>query len=201
MVGGSETTATVMCGVLYGLLSTPDVYNKMVKEIRSAFKSSSEIDLASVSKLEYISYAINEGLRILPPTPGNLRRVTPPGGWTVSGWDVPGDTLVAVDCWPAFHSTANFYQPERFAPERWQPEPPAEFAKDNLKVMQGFSVGPRNCIGKNLALMEMKMVLANLFFHFDVAFMPESVNFTKNLKVWGFYKREEFMVKLTPVTG
>lgn len=200
MVGGSETIATVLIGVLHGLLSAPDAYSKMAKEIRSAFKSSTEIDLVSVTKLEYISAAINEGLRLLPPTPGNLRRVTPPEGSHVSGWDVPGNTLVAVDCWAAFRSTANFYQPDKFAPERWLPEPPAEFANDNLKAMQGFSVGPRNCIGKNLALMEMKMILANLFFHYDVAFMPETVNYTKELKVWGFYDRGPFMVKLTPVT-
>lgn len=199
MVGGSETTATVMCGTLFGLLTAPNTYKKLVKEIRSAYKDSSKITPASVVKLDYLALCINEGLRMLTPTPGNLRRVTPPGGCTIAGWDVPGNTLVAVDCWPAFHSESNFYRPEQFAPERWQTTPPAEFANDNLKVMQGFSVGPRNCIGKNLALLEMKLVLANLFLNFDIQVMPESGNYVNELEVYCFFKREEFWVKMTPV--
>lgn len=201
MAGGSETSATLLCGLIYGLLTTPEAYQKLANEIRSAYRNPSEITAASTNKLEYLSMCLSEAPRMLPPLPGNLRRITPPGGWTVAGWDVPGNTLVAVDALPAWRSASNFHDPERFAPERWSADPPAEFANDKLKVVQVFSVGPRNCIGKNLALMEAKMILTNLFYNFDIVIMPECANYIHDLKVWGFWKREKFMVKLTPVTA
>jgi cytochrome P450 len=37
------------------------------------------------------------------------------------------------------------------------------------KAVQPFSLGPRNCIGKNLAIMEMRILIARLFWNFDVA--------------------------------
>ncbi|KUJ21564.1 putative cytochrome P450 monooxygenase [Mollisia scopiformis] len=199
MVGGSETTATTLTGMVYYILRTPRVYNLLVEELRSTFKDSSEINMANSGKLNYTIAVVNEGMRILHPLPGNLRRVTPPEGWVVAGWKVPGNTLVAVDSYAAYHSRSNFHNPKEFVPERWMSDPPAPYKNDKLKVLQPFSVGPRNCIGKNLALMEMRLILAKIFFNFDVEIMPESVGYVEGLKVYTFIKRPPFMIKMTPV--
>lgn len=39
--------------------------------------------------------------------------------------------------------------------------------------MQPFSVGPRNCIGLTLAYHEMRLIMANLLWHFDVELSGE----------------------------
>jgi cytochrome P450 len=76
-------------------------------------------------------------------------------------------TIVNVSQQPAYHLSSNFAQPEKFAPERWLANAPPEFNNDKKAIFQPFSTGPRNCVGKNLALAEMKLILARLVWQFD----------------------------------
>ena len=55
------------------------------------------------------------------------------------------ETSVSVWQIASNYSTRNFTKPEEFRPERFLGDP--EFAQDDLKAMQPFSIGPRNCIG------------------------------------------------------
>lgn len=66
-MAGSETTASLLSGVIYYLLKNPSVLEKLVKEIRSAFPTEEAITIASVSSLKYESAVLQEGLRIFPP--------------------------------------------------------------------------------------------------------------------------------------
>jgi cytochrome P450 len=54
-----------------------------------------------------------------------------------------------------------------FAPERWLGEDPA-FAKDQHDAVQTFGIGPRSCIGRPLAMAELRLVLARLVWRFDL---------------------------------
>lgn len=60
-------------------------------------------------------------------------------------------TRLAVVSWAAFRSSKNFKDPELFLPERWMLDEPG-FEKyhsfDKREVVQPFSYGPRNCLGK-----------------------------------------------------
>lgn len=56
-----------------------------------------------------------------------------------------------------------------FIPERWTSRP--DLVKDK-RAFAPFSLGPFNCIGKNLALMEVRTVLSRLFYEFDISFAP-----------------------------
>ena len=53
-------------------------------------------------------------------------------------------------------------------PERWLLNPPAEFANDNREAHAPFSLGPRNCIGRNLAYSEMRLIMAKMVWSFDL---------------------------------
>lgn len=66
-MAGSETTASLLSGVIYYLLKNPSVLEKLVKEIRSAFPTEDTITIASVSSLKYEFAVLQEGLRIFPP--------------------------------------------------------------------------------------------------------------------------------------
>lgn len=54
VIAGSETTATILSGTTYHLLTHPDVMKKLTKEIRTSFESSDDINIENVSKLSYI---------------------------------------------------------------------------------------------------------------------------------------------------
>lgn len=91
IVAGSETTATLLCGVTYYLLKTPSALQRCVAEVRSAFDHESQIDFASATaKLPYMQACLNEALRLFPPVPTVLFRHVPPGQvCCIDGQQVP----------------------------------------------------------------------------------------------------------------
>lgn len=91
LVGGSETTATLLCGVTYLLLSNPQTLERLTAEVRSAFKSEDEINMSSVNDLNYMLACLDEALRVYPPVPLGLPRVVPKGGCEITGQFIPED--------------------------------------------------------------------------------------------------------------
>lgn len=66
-LGGSETSASLLSGVVYYMLINPSILETLVKEIRTSFRTEDEIGIASTSGLKYEHAVIEEGLRIFPP--------------------------------------------------------------------------------------------------------------------------------------
>ncbi|KAJ0274117.1 hypothetical protein CBS470a_011936 [Colletotrichum nupharicola] len=91
VIGGSETTATLLSGVTYYLLTNPHTMKKLVAEVRSTFEKEDDITIISVNKLSYMLACLDEALRIYPPVSMGLPRVTPKEGATVCGRFIPGN--------------------------------------------------------------------------------------------------------------
>lgn len=197
IVGGSETTATLLSGALYYLCLSPSVLSKLTAEVRSAFTSESEINMVSVNSLDYMLAVLNETLRIFPPAPGSFPRIIPPQGSFVAGRFVPGNTVVAVNHWAASHQSSNFLRPFDFVPERWNGAP--EYKDDKRKAAQPFSVGLRNCIGRTLAYAEMRVILARVLWGFDVELCEESKEWGKPMPIYVIYQKEPLMLRLRAV--
>lgn len=105
-----------------------------------------------------------------------------------------------MDIYSTGHCTYNFTKPKEFVPERWLKEPPEEFKDDKRKVVQPFLVGPRACVGKGFALLEMKIVLASLFLEFDLVQVKEGRDdWLEGLKVRGFFNKDPLIVRVVPV--
>ena len=196
IIAGSETTATLLSGCMYFLLTHPEVMKKLVEEIRTSFTAESDITFTSVSGLKYLLAVLNESLRRYPPVPGALPRSVPGKvGATIDGHHVPSGTAVSLYQWAANHSPSNFTDPLSFVPERWLGTED-KYASDIREACQPFSYGPRNCIGRNLAYMEMRLVLARLLWNFDVELCEESSQWMEQ-KVFFLWEKSPLMVKLT----
>ena len=96
LLGGSETTSTLLSGVTYYLLKHPQVLEKLVNEIRTKFSSEEQIDMAGVNSLDYMLACINETFRMYPPVPGALPRKTDHGE-TLAGQYVPPNVSQKLD--------------------------------------------------------------------------------------------------------
>ncbi len=170
VLAGSETTATLLSGTVFQLLSNPSILDKAVAEIRSSFASEDEITIDSAVNLPYLLDLLSEAMRIYPPVPTFSGRIVPPGGDTVDGKWLPEGTSIHMVQYAAFHLEENFKRPEEFLPERWSKEGiEGEFRDDRREAFQPFSFGPRNCIGKNLAYAEMRLIMARLLWRFDLS--------------------------------
>lgn len=89
IVAGSETTATVLSGVTFLLLSQPDKLARATNEVRNAFESEDDITMAKASQLDYMLACLEETLRLYPPVPIGMPRIAPKGGRIISGSYVP----------------------------------------------------------------------------------------------------------------
>ncbi|OJD30388.1 cytochrome p450 [Diplodia corticola] len=166
MAAGTETTATALCGAMWYLTENRDKMDRVTREVRDL--APDELNMETLAALPYLNAVIDESMRLYPPIPDMLYRLVPEGGTVVGGKHVPAGAVVGIHQWPAYHSARNFARPDEFIPERWLPgATEGEFAHDNKRIVQPFSSGSRSCIGKNLALYEMRLALASILRQFD----------------------------------
>ncbi|KAJ5148531.1 hypothetical protein N7448_000109 [Penicillium atrosanguineum] len=171
---GSETTATAISSIFYYLTHNPDSYQRLVDEVRSAFTSEHGITFNSTAKLKYLNAVIKETLRIHPSVPVGLHRITPEAGSYIDGQWVPGGTWVSVALLAAYRSPRYWHRPEEFIPERWLGDP--EFESDNRAIWAPWSIGPRKCIGINLAYLNMRLITVRLLWNFDFEAQPDNLD-------------------------
>jgi cytochrome P450 len=110
-------------------------------------------------------------------------------------------TAVGIPQYASYRSARNFRFPDQFVPERWLPGDKAAaetYAEDVRDVLQPFSAGPRNCIGKNLAYAEMRLILARVLWNFDLELMPDSSDWA-NQKIYVLWEKGAMNVGLKPV--
>lgn len=101
ILAGSETTATLLSGTTFWLLKNPKIHQKLVKEIRSVFAKEDDITSITITDAKYLLAVLSEGLRIYPPSPGGLGRVTPRGGAIVDRYQISeGVRIEFVELFP-----------------------------------------------------------------------------------------------------
>lgn len=201
IVAGSETTATALSGLAYYLGKNPKTKQILVDEIRSKFSSEDQITMKSTAELPYMQACIEEGLRVFPPVVVTPTRVSP--GDFVGGHYLPKNTRIVIHQHAVHHSPQNWYRPDDFCPERFLPQDhpryDASFANDNKKCFQPFAYGPTNCIGKNLAYSELRLILGKLLFKFDMLPQPENQGWAETMKAFTLWAKPPLMTKFRAV--
>ncbi|KAI0862123.1 averantin oxidoreductase [Xylaria cubensis] len=195
ITAGSETTATLLSGLTFLLLKHPRVLAKLAEEIRSTFNHPDDITISGVNGCKYLLACIEEALRVYPPSSQPHHRIIPAGGASVNGEFLPAGTSVGIPIYAIANSPLNWTQPEAFIPERWTGED-ARFSDDRRESSQPFSYGPRNCIARNLAYAEIKLVMARLIWHFDIENATEG-NWLDQ-KVYIVWEKSPLWIKLRP---
>lgn len=89
-MAGSETSATLLTGLIYYLTLNPDIYDKVTSEVRRSFMTLNEMTFTAEAKLPYLQACIDKALRIYPPASLDMLRKTPPEGATIAGTFVTG---------------------------------------------------------------------------------------------------------------
>ncbi|KAI8716802.1 hypothetical protein NCS52_00974600 [Fusarium sp. LHS14.1] len=189
MLAGSEMTATFLAMVTYLLLKNPVSMQKLQNEVRSAFSSAGEITGDSTNNLSYLQAVVEEGLRMLPPSPIGLPRVCP--GATIDGHFVPVGTDVSVDAYVLGHDNRYFPEPDEFRPERWI----GDDTGNEKDASRPFSFGPRACLGINLAYLEARIVVAHMVYAYDWELVNKNLDWFKEVRLWTLWEKPELYVR------
>ena len=177
IIAGSDTTSTAMSGTFFYLAQNPRVMEKLCKEIRETFSGVEEIVTSpKLSGCTYLKACIDETMRMTPPVAGALPRQVLPGGMEVDGKHIPAGVDVGVPIYAIHHNPSYYPQPFDYIPERWLQDPTANPLYSSLPAAQSafnpFSIGPRGCIGKGLAYVELTVTIARVLYLYDFRLAP-----------------------------
>lgn len=178
IVAGADTTATVLAGLFFYLVHNPEVQERVAKEICLEFSNINEIVAGSrLHGCQYLRAVISEGLRLCPPVAAELPRTVLPGGTVADGQFFPPGTDLSVCTYCLGLNEDVFPEAFRFRPERWMKDEPGS-SEESVKLaesgLSAFWAGTRGCVGKNLAWMEMSLVIARAVFSFQMRRDPSS---------------------------
>ncbi|KAK4182481.1 cytochrome P450 [Podospora australis] len=164
-IAGTHSTGVTLSLATFYLLKNPAVVQKLRDELAALPCNKDNIlEYQTLLSAPYLSAVVKEVLRIVTPIPGTLARVVPTGGVVVHGHYLPAGTSVTVHQRTVHYDSRIFPEPHIFRPERWiGPE-----ASGLDKHQVAFSKGTRNCVGLNLASLELMLCLANFFTWFDM---------------------------------
>ncbi len=109
-------------------------------------------------------------MRLSPPVGGLLPREVLPGGITIDGHHFPAGTDVGTPHYAIHHKEEYFPEAFAYKPERWivGSGVSAESAALAHSAFCPFSVGPRGCIGKGIAYLELSIALARVVWLYDI---------------------------------
>lgn len=159
---GADTTGTALGCILRFLILHPSALARARGEIASAEMAghlSTPIQYEETRKhLPFFAACIKEGLRLNPPAPNLFSRVVPKGGKVIDGHYVPAGMEVTCHAYTLQRDKA-FYgeDADEFVPERWMESEKRNFELEAAQFT--FGMGPRVCIGRDVAMMEMYKLL------------------------------------------
>ncbi|KAF4628517.1 hypothetical protein G7Y89_g9634 [Cudoniella acicularis] len=172
MMAGSDTSTTAINTTFFYLSHHPRVVRKLDGELRKCFPKLEDIHPNTAENCKYLRACLDEAMRLCPSVPSNIPRVIGEEGIKVIDEELPGGMWVSVPNFTLFRNAKYFDRPHDYIPERWIADESTGYSHEDVKLSQDafqpFSLGPRHCIARNLALREMTFALARVFYLFDV---------------------------------
>ena len=174
LFAGHDTTASTICYCYHLLSKHPDKLARVRQELDNVFGAgvSANQQLRDnpylINQCDYTLAVIKEILRLWPPASGvRIGRKDYFIKDPVTGEMLPTDGMVIWAVHMCIGRSAKIWGPDvdEFKPERFLPENAGKLPPD---AWRPFEKGPRNCIGQELALVEMKVVLALTLREFDI---------------------------------
>jgi cytochrome P450 len=201
IIAGSDTTSTAMAATLFYLVRNPSALALVTEEIRAKFSNVEDIHQGPLlTSCTYLRACIDEAMRLSPSVGGLLPREVLPGGMTIDGESIPAGSVVGTPHYTIHHNLAYYPDPFAYIPERWIANEKSGVTEQHVAVAQSafcpFSIGPRGCIGKGLAYIEMTITLARVLFLYDVRRAQGIVDPGEGRRgaEWGRHREGEFQL-------
>ncbi|KAL1874246.1 hypothetical protein Daus18300_003610 [Diaporthe australafricana] len=160
MAAGIDTTGDALCFLMWELSQPRSL--RFQERLREELKGLGAAE--GWDKLPYLDAVVMEGLRCFPAIPMSLPRYVPKGGRMIDGYLVPERTIVSCQAHSVHRVDEVFPAPDVFNPERWLVR---EGDAERRRSFFAFANGGRGCVGKHLALAEMKILLRDVYSAFS----------------------------------
>ncbi|OJZ86475.1 hypothetical protein ASPFODRAFT_80989 [Aspergillus luchuensis CBS 106.47] len=201
-IAGTETTARALSVGTYHLLTKEHVRLKLKEELKAVMPTPDmRVSRTELEKVPYLSGVINESMRLATGVSSRSTRVAPtealvykehviPPGVRIVFPNTVDVSLLIPPRQQSLFSSSNvfilmnpniFPNPHDFDPERWIRA--AEKGERLDRYLVNFSKGARICLGMQLAIAELFIVIASLMRHFDMELVDtpkETIEFARD---------------------
>ncbi|KAK9671255.1 hypothetical protein RND81_12G017100 [Saponaria officinalis] len=187
ILAGRDTTSSGLSWFFWLLSHNPGVLEKIRTEVRDVRTRAGKrvgdtFDFDDLIEMNYLHGALSESLRLYPPVPIDTRTcsnddILPDGTEIGKNWFITYNTYAMGRMESIWGKDCLQFQPERWIDENglYKPDNPFRFLV--------FHAGPRICLGKELAYIQMKSIAACVVEQFEVDVLMK--------------KRPEFLLSLT----
>jgi len=170
MFAGLDTVTSAICWILYCLALHPEHQKQCQEEIDGIFEQGNGLQWNDLYNVPYLKLCINEAMRLYSPVPIICR--SSDKNYDLQGRTFPKGTFLYVNIFalhrnPHVWKNPEVFDPLRFTEQRSKGRPSHSFIP--------FSSGPRNCIGQNFAMTEIKITLAMILHRFDLTIDPDQI--------------------------
>jgi len=171
LFAGHDTLTSAISFLLYNFANNQDVQDRCRNEVDNVLGGKPDVEWADIAHFEYLSMVVKESLRLHNPVISIGRNLDKP--FTIKSnvmkrleTVLPKKTDVNVHLSALSGNPHVWENPKEFNPERFTKE---EISKRSPHAFAPFSAGPRNCIGQQFALCEIKVVAAQVLRRFHLS--------------------------------
>jgi cytochrome P450 len=163
---GQTTVAAALAWTWYLLAQHPEAASALHGELDVVLGGRHPMP-QDLPRLRYTRLVLDESLRLYPPTWVTAR--SPSAADEIDGHRIPAHAILLVSPYVLQRHPAFWEHPEQFDPERFTP---ARAAGRPRFAYFPFGGGPRRCIGQNLAMLEMLVILAMMAQAYELSPVP-----------------------------
>ncbi|KAF9598814.1 hypothetical protein IFM89_031482 [Coptis chinensis] len=180
VLAGRDTSSVALSWFFYLVMTHPEIEEKIVNEISKVLKETrgndrakwveEPLDFDEADKLTYLKAALAETLRLYPSVPEDFKYVVS-DDILPDGTHVPAGSSVTYSIYSVGRMKSIWGEDcLEFRPERWLSVSGDRFEtpKDGYKFV-AFNAGPRTCLGKDLAYLQMKSVAAAVLLRYRLS--------------------------------
>lgn len=177
---GIDTTGNTFAYLFWELARHPTWQERLRRELTPVKVSADGVpNYTDVKDLPVLEAVIQETLRFHPASPASLPRDVPPEGGTVDGTPVPGGIVISAQSYTTQRDPTVYERPDEFLPQRWIDEGQANQSR-SLDTMHDMILvwgkGTRACLGRQIALMELKLNTSAIIRRYQVELGSETTN-------------------------
>ncbi|KAI7874070.1 cytochrome P450 [Lichtheimia hyalospora FSU 10163] len=181
-IAGHDNISNAIARSVYYMATHPQVQAKARRQvIRILGDDHPQKDIrpmaSQLQEMDYLDAVINETLRMSMSVTNAVPRVAAQDSY-IDGVFIPKGTTIAINLYEAHHNPRVWNNPYSFKPERF--EPGGEYEKLKAQgdgtAFIAFGIGPRLCVGQNLAMAEMRVFLAMLLRRYEWTLPKNSIH-------------------------